>query len=41
MDKSQKEDCVKLAQVVLCSPFWISWHLKMEPIGSPKMAVRN
>ena len=26
---------------MLCSPFWISWPLKMGPIGCPKVLVRK
>ena len=31
----------QVTSVVLSFLFWISWPLKMVPIGSPKMLVRN
>jgi len=37
----QKEDFFQLNSFVPCSLFWISWPVKMVPIGSSNMSVRN
>jgi len=41
LDEVSKRRLCQLTYVVFCSLFWISWPLKMEPIGSPTTSIRN